>query len=175
MLYHHEATPRLHTHAINFYAMSNRFQAPIYNVHGTDSGRGLIDAPMALPPDLERGERLVPIPTPSKSIQEASLTDQSIATTTSGTLVGADNAANVDMQYFVFLSTKVGYEYCLSQIAVTNIGDGGFFNAIRREYLGKKGWLRRLFSIWRFGYCDFSMVSLTKRHVATEADLWPLV
>ena len=107
--------------------------------------------------DLEQGG----LATPSDTAHNKSTSSQSgsISIYTGDTLVGSQYEVDDFMQRFVFFSLKSGKDYHLSQIAVYIVGDDGFFKALKREYRKGKGLVRRLFIVWKFAHCEFTMVS----------------
>jgi hypothetical protein len=115
--------------------------------------------------DLERGGSIAP----GSKTQNTRASSQSGNTSISAsdTLVGSQFEVDDFMQRFVFFTLKNGQDYRLSQIGVYNVGDDGFFNALKREYRKGKGWTRRFLSVWKFAYCEFTMVSLSIR-IVTE-------
>lgn len=107
--------------------------------------------------DLERGNLGYPV----HATHNRSTSSQSVSTSISAgeTLVGSQYEVEDFMQRYIFFALRKGQDYHLSQIAVYNVGDDGFFKALKREYRTGKGWIRRLLSVWKFAHCEFTMVS----------------
>jgi hypothetical protein len=107
--------------------------------------------------DLERGSLAYPVHT----THNRSTSSQSANTSISAgeTLTGSQYEVEDFMQRYIFFTLRKGQDYHLSQIAVYNVGDDGFFKALKREYRTGKGWIRRLLSVWKFAHCEFTMVS----------------
>ncbi|KAF2810898.1 uncharacterized protein BDZ99DRAFT_441534 [Mytilinidion resinicola] len=59
------------------------------------------------------------------------------------------------MTGYVFLGVRRGDEYKVAEINVHGLGDDQFFKELKAEYYTMKGYLWRLFSIWKFKHCDF--------------------
>jgi hypothetical protein len=60
--------------------------------------------------------------------------------------------------FLVFLTVNTNEEYRLAQIKTNGVHDDNFFEELKREYTRLRGWIRRVFSIWRYAGSDFSKV-----------------
>jgi hypothetical protein len=60
--------------------------------------------------------------------------------------------------FLVFLTVNINEEYRLAQIKTNGVHDDNFFEELKREYTRLRGWIRRVFSIWRYAGSDFSKV-----------------
>lgn len=128
--------------------------ADVGSQSNTASGRNALELT-----DLERGSLS---PSPSSTFNKDRLSHTRTLSSQGSTTLAGSIASQQDiddfMQRFVFLSIKKGQNLCLAQISVWNVGDQGFFAALRREYRKHKGWFRKWFSVWKFAHCDFTMV-----------------
>lgn len=69
---------------------------------------------------------------------------------------------------FVFLVVKAS-RYTLAPIDVTEKKARDFFQAIVEKYNQKRGWSRRLLSIYVYSHCDFVKVSHGERTLTSKA------
>ncbi|KAL4933233.1 uncharacterized protein BDV17DRAFT_105288 [Aspergillus undulatus] len=56
---------------------------------------------------------------------------------------------------YVLLVVRRGSQHFLSQLRVHQSNDDNFFQALRSEYCRLRGWIRTIFSVWRYSHCDF--------------------
>ena len=70
-----------------------------------------------------------------------------------------NSGATLDNSRFIFLTVNINNDYRLAQIKAIGVHDDNFFDALKREYIAKRGLMRFLFSIWRYSGCDFVKVS----------------
>jgi hypothetical protein len=62
-------------------------------------------------------------------------------------------------ELYVFLIVKAGVERKLAQITVSTKSTADFFQALREEYIHKRGGFRSWLSVWQYSHCDFNRVS----------------
>lgn len=80
-------------------------------------------------------------------------------TATSGRhFTSANYGKTVSSLLHVFLTVTSG-DLCLAQIRCEALSDDGFFEALKRGYITKRGWLRYIFSPWAYEGCEFAMAS----------------
>lgn len=66
----------------------------------------------------------------------------------------------VKQERYVIILVKRADRCLMSQVDVGQLCDNTFFQALRTEYRRLRGWLRNLFSVWRYSHCDFYQVLL---------------
>ncbi len=64
----------------------------------------------------------------------------------------------VKQERYVIMLVKRADTHLMSQIDVRQLCDNTFFQSLRKEYRRLRGWLRNLFSVWRYSHCDFYQV-----------------
>lgn len=67
----------------------------------------------------------------------------------------------VKPERYVIILVKRADRYLMSQVDVCELCDNTFFQSLRIEYRRLRGWLRNLFSVWRYSHCDFYQVFLS--------------
>jgi hypothetical protein len=84
---------------------------------------------------------------------------QNVNSPQANTATGSGHNWRTILGYFIFLVVTTGDRHRLAQLPVDGLGDDHFFKLLRRQYLGIRGCILNIFSIWKFSHCDFIMVS----------------
>lgn len=64
-------------------------------------------------------------------------------------------------QRLIFVAVTKADEHRLGELEVQGLDDDCFFQQLRKEYLKRRGLMRRWFSIWAYDHCDFVMVGIS--------------
>jgi len=84
-----------------------------------------------------------------------------------------NSGATLNDSRLVFLTVNINDNHRLAQIKANGVHDDNFFYTLKHEYIAKRGYMRSLFSIWRYSGCDFVKVSKCTLYINESSLLIP--